>query len=332
MLTGTGDFGAPGIEKDEYDFEPKPLESLFTEMMNTSISAGAAGAEAQQQINSIGKRFYETPSKELGSIISTALNALALYRDPIVGKNTSRSDFKISDLMDNDRPVSLYFITNPNDLIRMRPLARLLITRIVDSLCGEMEYDEGRSKAPHKHKLLMMLDEFPVLGKLESFERALAYMRSYGIKAYIIMQDVQQLYQSYSNYESILSNCHIQMATAPNNQQTAELLSKMCGQTTVIKEQISVSGKRFGGNAQNFSSSFQETQRQLMTPDEVKHLPMMHTTADAETPGEMLVFIAGHPVIKGRQTPYFLDPTFDKRSKIPPPKESDVVRKGGHPQ
>ncbi|WP_407238163.1 type IV secretory system conjugative DNA transfer family protein [Escherichia coli] len=54
-----------------------------------------------------------TPARELGSIISTANNALALYRDPIVGENTSRNDFKIADLMDHDRPVSLYLISTP---------------------------------------------------------------------------------------------------------------------------------------------------------------------------------------------------------------------------
>jgi type IV secretion system protein VirD4 len=332
MLTGVGEFAAPEPNGEFDDGDTGALASLFDEMCNVELGADTAAQEAQLAIRSIGKRFSNTPPKELDSIISTANNTLSLYRDPIVGKNTSRSDFKIADLMDHDKPVSLYFITNPDDLVRMKPLARLLVTRIVQGLAGHMEFQDGRSRTNHKHRLLMMLDEFPALGKLEVFESALAYIAGYGIKAYIITQDVQQLYKAYSNHESIVSNCHVQLAYAPNKQETAEWLSKMCGQTTVIKEHISVSGKRFGGNAQNFSSSFQETQRPLMTPDEIKRLPMMHTTADAETPGEMLVFMAGHPVIKGRQTPYFLDPTFDKRSRIPPPQQSDVVRKGGHAQ
>jgi type IV secretion system protein VirD4 len=326
MLTGTGDFKAPETNESQDQYEPKPLASLFSEMMNITLSGDVPAKEAQLQINSIGTRFFGTPSKELGSIISTALNALTLYRDPIVGKNTSRSDFKIADLMDHDLPLSLYFVTNPNDLVRMKPLARLLITRIVAGLCGNMEFDAGRGKTEHKYRLLMMLDEFPVLGKLEVFEKALAYIRGYGIKAYIITQDVQQLYQAYTNYESILSNCGVQLAYAPNNQQTTELLSKMCGKTTVIKEQISTSGKRFGMVMGQVSRSYQESQRDLMTPDEIRHLPKMHSTADAKQPGEMLIFMEGHHVIKGRQTPYFLDPVFNARSKIPPPKESDKIR------
>ena len=325
MLTGVGDFAAPEPEFD--DDGSGALSSLFDEMCNVSLNdSDTAAQEAQLAIRSAGKRFSNTPPKELDSIISTANNTLSLYRDPIVGKNTAHSDFRIADLMDHERPMTLYFITNPADLSRMKPLARLLLTRIVAGLASEMEFDAGRSKTAHKHRLLLMLDEFPALGRLDVFENALAFIAGYGIKAYIITQDVQQLYKAYTNHESIVSNCHIQLAYAPNKQETAEWLSKMAGQTTVIKEQISESGKRFGGVSENFSRSYQDTQRPLMTSDEIKRLPMMHTTADAETPGEMLVFMAGHPVIKGRQTPYFLDPTFDKRSKIPPPTKSDIVR------
>jgi type IV secretion system protein VirD4 len=322
MLTGLGDFAVP-----ETGYDDKALTSLFVEMKNLVLDESDPVAQAaQQKIRSAGQRFKDTPEKEFGSILSTAHIALSLYTETNVSKNTSRSDFKVADLMDHDRPVSLYFITNPDDLVRLKPLARLLLTRIVASLAGRMEFHDGRSKTVHKHRLLMMLDEFPSLGKLDIFETALAYIAGYGIKAYIITQDVQQLYKAYSNHESIVSNCHIRLAFAPNKQETAEWLSKMCGQTTVIKEHISTSGKRFGMALGQVSRSYQESQRPLMTSDEISRLPGMHTEANADVPGEMLVFVAGQPVIRGRQTPYFLDPTFDKRSKIPPPEMSDIVR------
>ncbi|WP_159190879.1 type IV secretory system conjugative DNA transfer family protein, partial [Escherichia coli] len=100
----------------------------------------------------------------------TANNALALYRDPIVGENTSRNDFKIADLMDHDRPVSLYLISTPKTSKRLVPLTRLLLTMIVLTMADEMEFDDGRAKTAHKHRLLLMLDEFPTLGKIEVFE------------------------------------------------------------------------------------------------------------------------------------------------------------------
>jgi type IV secretion system protein VirD4 len=322
MLTGTGDFAAPAIPASDYE-EPRVLAGLFEEMKNVSFPGGdAAAKQAEFYIQSIGTSMGAKPEKEIGSIISAAELELALYRDPKIGKNTSRNDFKVVDLMDHDKPVSLYFIVDPNNLLRLRPLIRLLLTRIIAGLTGKMEFFEGRSKTKHKHELLLMLDEFASLGKLDMFQSALAFIRGYGIKAYIIIQDIQQLYDSYGQNQSITSNCHIRIAYAPTELKTAEMLSKMCGVTTVINEQVSVSGKRFGGTASQFSSSFHSSSRPLMTPDEVQSLPL----TEGDVPGELLVFVAGHSVIRGRQILYYLDPTFSKRSKIAPPKVSDVVR------
>lgn len=323
------------LRRTKNDFEEKEegdqnaMTALFDEMKNLVLeTTDPAAREAQLVISGIGSRMGSTPSRELGSIISTANNALALYRDPIVGENTSRSDFNISDLMDHDRPVSLYFITTPRNADRMRPLARLLLTQMVLSLADRMEFDDGRSKTAHKHRLLLMLDEFPTLGKLPIFEGALAYMAGYGIKAYLIMQDVQQLYKAYGQHESIISNCHIRIAFAPNKVETAEWMSKMTGQTTVIKEQIATSGKRFGMVLEQVSRSYQEVQRPLLTPDEIMRLPgpKKNAKGDILEAGDMLIFVSGHPVIRGRQILYFSDPTFSRRSKIAPPITSDVVR------
>lgn len=337
MLTGVGDFAAPdtanNLAADE-EGDPRALAGLFDEMRDVAFEARDEPArEARLVISGVGRRMGGTPARELGSIISTANNALSLYRDPIVGENTSRSDFKIADLMDHARPVTLYFITTPRNADRMKPLARLLLTQIVLSLADRMEFDDGRSKTGHAHRLLLMLDEFPTLGKLEVFESALAYIAGYGMKAYLIMQDVQQLYKAYSNYESIISNCHVRVAYAPNKVETAEWMSKMTGQTTVTKEHVSTSGKRFGMVLEQVSHSYQEVQRPLMTPDEIMRLPGPKKDAkgDILEPGEMLIFVAGQPVIRGRQILYFLDPTFSKRSKIKPPAKSEVVHETTQP-
>lgn len=328
MLTGVGDFAAiaDNDDPDVSDDDPKALIGLFEEMKSLVISeidlkTEAADNEARLVINGVGRRMADTPSKELGSIISTANNALSLYRDPIVGQNTRSSDFYIEDLMDLETPVSLYFITTPRNSDRMRPLARLLLTQIVLSLCDRMDFDNGRSKTKHKNRLLLMLDEFPTLGKLEVFEKALAYMAGYGIKAYIITQDVQQLYKAYTTNESIISNCHIRIAYAPNKVETAEWISKMAGQTTVVREKISTSGKRFGMALEQVSTSYEETQRPLMTTDEIMRLPGAKKDLHGNIlePGEMLIFVAGNSVIKGIQILYFMDPIFSERSKIPPP-------------
>lgn len=328
LLAGADLFSPPSeddlrdVLRELDDGDPRALQSLFEEMSSVTLdSADRAAVEAQITIRGVGTSMLNTASKELASIISTAAVALSLYYDPIIASNTSHCDFKIADLMDHAKPVSLYFITSPDDLNRTRPLKRLLLTMIALKLATRMEFSEGRAKTGHKHRLLMMLDEFPTLGKLEVFQSALAYFRGYGIKVIIAMQDTQQLYDAYGQYESIISNCRIRLAFTPTRIETAEWLSRMVGQTTIIKEQISNSGKRFGITLESVSMSYQESSRPLMTPDEIMRMP--EATKDENDriteAGEMLVFVTGHPVIKAKQTPYFFDPTFDARSKIPPP-------------
>lgn len=329
MLTSTGDFAAPEPPADIDDGgDQAALAGLFAEMDGVNLSdTNAADHEAALFIRGVGRSMASKPWRELNSIISTASTELALYRDPIVGQNTSRSDFKIADLMDHERPVSLYCITTPNNLARLSPLIRLLITRIVMGLTGQMTYDDGRSKTAHKHRLLMMNDEFASLGRLDIFEKAMAYIAGYGIKAVIIAQSLEQIKKAYTREENILANCHIQIAYAPNSFETAEWLSKMTGQTTVIKEQITTSGKRFGGVAEQFSRSYQEVRRPLLTPDEVRDLDRPKTDGKGHiiNAGQMLIFSAGMQVILGCPILYYIDPTFNKRSRIPPPEVSDTI-------
>mgnify|MGYP001241982896 CR=1 FL=1 len=102
---------------------------------------------------------------------------LGLYRDPVIARNTSASDFRITDLMNADAPVSLYLVVPPSDLARTRPIIRLMLNQIGHRLTESMEFG---GKTAYKHRLLLLLDEFPSLGKLEFFETALAFIARYG--------------------------------------------------------------------------------------------------------------------------------------------------------
>ena len=64
--------------------------------------------------------------------------------------------------MNSDDPVSLYVITQPNDKDRLRPLVRVIINGITRLLADKMVYREGRAFGDYKHRMLLMLDEFPV--------------------------------------------------------------------------------------------------------------------------------------------------------------------------
>ena len=270
------------------------------------------------------------PDNERGSVLSTAMSYLGLYRDPLVRRNTSRSDFKVMDLMNAEKPVSLYLIVRAEDKDRMKPLMRLVVNQIVRVLLRpEMTFKDGRQLSPHKHRLLLMLDEFPSLGKLEVFAEALAYVAGYGIKAYLIMQDIAQLWSAYGRDETITSNCHIRTAFAPNKIETAEWMAKLSGKKTENKWQITESGKRFGALADNYSRSATEVSRDLLTPDEAMRLRGPQRAGDGTaitSPGDMLIFASGHAPIYGTQSLFFLDSSFVTRSRVAPPNAALPLR------
>lgn len=256
---------------------------------------------------------------ERSGVLSTAMSFLSIYRDPLVAANTEVSDFKIIDLVDADRPVSLYLVVPPSDKDRLKPLIRLIINQIVRQLTESMAFEGGTQADIYKHRLLLLLDEFPSLGKLDIFAESLAYLAGYNIKVYLICQDVTQLYASYTKDESIISNCHIRIAYAPNKMETAELLSKMTGESTVTHEQKNFSGNRLALMQNNVSISEQHTGRPLLTAHECTTLP----------PDDMLIFVAGSHAIRGKKIKFYEDKTFLARSKIPAPTVSDRIRKPG---
>jgi type IV secretion system protein VirD4 len=258
-----------------------------------------AGQAAQSYLN-------KAPNEASG-VLSTALSFLALYRDPIVAHNTSGSDFTIEGLM--QEKTSLYLVVPPSDKDRLKPLLRLIINQVVRRLTESMEFEKtGASKTRYKHRLLLLIDEFPALGKLDVFEEALAFIAGYGLKAMLITQDLSQLQKAYTKDESIISNCHIRIAYAPNKVETAELLSKMTGVATVRHEQRNYSGSRLSILLNNVSTNEQIVQRPLLTADECMRLP----------PDDALIFVAGFKPIYGRKIKYYEDPALAKRQRLGP--------------
>ena len=303
----------------------------IAELWMQMITYGHTDGHNHPVVGSAARDMMDRPDEEAGSVLSTAKSYLALYRDPIVARNVSKSEFRIRDLMHNDSAVSLYIVTQPNDKARLRPLVRVMVNMVVRLLTDKLAFANGRAVAQYKHRLLMMLDEFPSLGKLEIMQESLAFVAGYGIKCYLICQDINQLKSRETGYgrdESITSNCHIQNAYPPNRIETAEHLSKLTGQTTVAKEQITTSGRRTAALLGQVSHTIQETQRPLLTPDECMRMPgpSKTDTGDIAEAGDMLVYVAGYPAIYGKQPLYFKDPTFQARAMIEAPKHSDRMR------
>ena len=271
------------------------------------------------------QEMLDKEDKDFSGVLSTAKTALTLYSDPLVAKNTSTSDFAINDLVNYDRPVSLYLVVPPSDKIRLRPLIRLILTMTVNRLTERTLY-AGAEQQHNRHRLLFLIDEFPSLNRMEIFADALSYMAGYGLKAYLITQDIRQIVDAYGNNESIVSNCHVRIAFAPNQYETAKLISDMSGTTTVQKATYNFSGQRLSPVMGHLNASVDNIERPLITPDEVLRLKPPQKAGHGiqeriVAPGQMLIFVSGlHPIL-GMQMLYFLDPTFKIRSEIPPPVE-----------
>jgi type IV secretion system protein VirD4 len=261
--------------------------------------------------------------KDLSGVVSSATTSLSLYCDPIVLRNTAASDFSINDLVNFERPVSLYLVVPNSDRDRLRPLIRLMFTQMVSHLTERMDFQHGEQKH-NRHRLLFMIDEFPSLERMDIFSKALSYMAGYGLKAYLITQDIRQIVDAYGPNESIVSNCHVRAAFAPNHPETAELLSKMAGTRTVQKASFNFSGSRLSPVMPHINATVEQIERPLLTPDEVMRLKPPKKKGEGikeriVAPGEMLIFSSGHYPILGTQILYFKDAVLSERVAIPPP-------------
>lgn len=262
------------------------------------------------------RALIDKSPNERSGVLSTALGFLDLYRDPILARNTAVSDFGLKDLVHHDQPVSLYLTVPPSDLSRTRPLVRLLLNQACRRLTERMDFAGGRGKGAGKHPLLLLLDEFPALGKLSFFQESLAYLAGYGIRAMLITQDLSQHQGVYGKQEAITANCHVRIAFAANKPETAELLSQMAGDTTVSHKQVSYRGGRFDLVMDHRHITQQKVRRRLLTPDEA-----MRLDADHE-----VVFVAGEQPIYARKLRYFEDDRLASAACGPAPAS---VRIGG---
>lgn len=295
--------------------------TINPEVLCTAMSVSRYGIA----ISAAGTDQLKRDDKERGAVLSTAKTFVSLFLDPIVARNTNYSSFRIRDLMDHEKPTSLYVLVPGADSVRMRPLVRLLITMMLNKMVSmPIAFDpEQRPMRTHKHKLLLMMEEFPDLRRMLMFQAAMAIMAGQGITAFLIMQDREQLLAAYGQHQTIMANVHLIGVYAPNEIKTADWISHELGNRTINLEQYSASGKR-GGWLSNLSHSFSPISRPLLTADEAKRLPgPVKEGSRVVQAGQMIILPTGHRPILGRQILYFEDPVFLARSMVLPPARSD---------
>lgn len=260
-------------------------------------------------VASAAREVMNKSENERSGVLSTAMSFLGLYRDPTVAEVTSRCDWRIADLISAVHPVSLYLVVPPSDISRTKPLIRLLLNQIGRRLTESLDGSDGIAR---KHKLLLMLDEFPALGRLDFFESALAFMAGYGLRAFLIAQSLNQIDKAYGPNHAILDNCHVRIAFATNDERTAKRISDALGTATELKAQRNYAGHRLAPWLGHLMVSRQETARPLLTPGEVMQLP----------PDDAVVMVSGHPPIQAKKIRYYADRNFTGRV-LPPPVLAD---------
>jgi len=284
----------------------RSIEATLAAMMTTP-HLGDAGPHPV--IASTARELLNKSDNERSGVLSTAMSFLGLYRDPVVAQVTSRCDWRIRDLVAGPLPVSLYLVVPPSDIQRTKPLIRLVLNQIGRRLTEDLN-GQGR-----RHRLLLMLDEFPALGRLDFFESALAFMAGYGIKSFLIAQSLNQIEKAYGPNNAILDNCHVRVSFASNDERTAKRISDALGTATEMKAMKNYAGHRLSPWLGHLMVSRSETARPLLTPGEVMQLP----------PADEIVMLSGHPPIRAKKARYYSDRRLAERV-LPPPPPADAPR------
>lgn len=280
--------------------DPKrPIETTLAAMMTTA-HLGDAGPHPV--IASAARELLNKSDNERSGVLSTAMSFLGLYRDPVVAEVMRRCDWRITDIVTARQPTTLYLVVPPSDINRTKPLIRLILNQVGRRLTEDLQAKAGR------HRLLLMLDEFPALGRLDFFESALAFMAGYGLKSFLIAQSLNQIEKAYGANNSILDNCHVRVSFATNDERTAKRVSDALGTATEMKAMKNYAGHRLSPWLGHLMVSRSETARPLLTPGEVMQLP----------PTDEIVMVAGLAPVRAKKARYYEDIRFKERI-LPPP-------------
>jgi type IV secretion system protein VirD4 len=240
--------------------------------------------------------YLQKPDKERGSVTSTANSSLELWANPLIDATTATSDFNLHEF--KKIPHTLYCGLTPDNISRLKPLMGIFYQQAAAFFTARLPQPD------EKYGVMMMMDEFPTLGKMEQFQAGIAYFRGYNVRLFLIIQDTEQLKGIYeeSGMNSFLSNATYRITFAANNMETANLISQLLGNKTA--QQISYNKPKYLDlNPGARSLHISETQRALLLPQEVIQLPR----------DEQIILIESEPAIKSKKIKYFEDRLFKKR-------------------
>jgi type IV secretion system protein VirD4 len=266
-------------------------------------SAGES-TRTHPEVARLARLLAATPKRERGSVISTLTRFLDLWGDPHLRESTRCSDWSLSKLTDPSSPTTVYVTVPTNQLVRIAPLLRMLLallTHRITADTGGFRDHETRNTEP----LYLVLDEYAALGRIPLLEDMLAFLRGYGVRALIAVQDLSQLRRIYGPHHAIAANCRLHVAAASSDVATRAEISRRLGDATHVYTKRSRSGRLLDARR---TVSQAEVRRPLLTEGEVGALP----------PDKLLVTKAGHPPILADKLPYWRHSDLLRRTRRPP--------------
>ncbi len=266
------------------------LAAINDMLLSIKDTLQAMQQSGHPRVKAIAAYLLSLPDKQFGGVHGSASAALILYDDPVVARNTSCSDFRISDLVCATYPMTCYLQVRPTDAVRLRPLTRLILTQVAQALM----YDtgtaaDGRAK---RHRLLYLLEEFPSLGRLDFFSSQMRVMRGYGITALLIVQSFKDIINAYGRDQTIVDNCRIVVCFAAADPDTQTMISTMLG--SAVEQKASETRPR-GWAWFKGSTSTSEARRPLLDAGEVRQVGY----------DEQLVLVTGEKPFRTKKVQWF---------------------------
>lgn len=244
-----------GGAKEEDDDYQSPLDLLFE-------------ALEEEQPNHIAVRQYhifkQAAGKTAKSILVSAAVRLASFTLPEIQHITASNDMELGKL--GERKQAIFCIIPDSNDASLNFLVGMLYTQAFQELYYQADkVHQGALPVPVR----LMFDEFANVALPDGYARLQATMRSRNIMSTIILQNISQLKALFKDdWEGIIGNADSFVYLGGNEQSTHKYISELLGKETIDTKTSSQSKGRNG----SFSQNFQQTGRELMTPDEVRRL------------------------------------------------------------
>lgn len=215
--------------------------------------------------------FKKGAGKTLKSIVISCIARLQPFMTPQVQHLTQMDQMELEKL--GDEKTALFIITPQADRTYSF-LASMLYSQMFETLYykGEKQKAEGKSEQL-KIPVRCLMDEFANIGEIPEFPSKLSTMRKYNISATVILQDISQIESMYKDdWKTLMGNCSTYIFLGTQEPNTLKYFSELLGKMTVTNRSRGTSaGSKSGSN-----KNFQQTSREVMTPDELGRMdPMM---------------------------------------------------------